>query len=525
MPGAAAVACILGLIGLPILALAVASSTGSVLETLGDPYIRHVAWFSFWQATISTVLSLALAIPVATALARRRGIPFHGALLRIFNLALVAPAMIAILGIATVHGRGGWVSQMLESVGLEGGHYLYGMFGILLAHVFFNMPLATRVFLREIENAPPENWRLASELGMGPWAIFRFMDWPAMRLVLPGVAGAVFMLCFTSFAVVLTLGGGPWATTLEVAIYQALRLDFDIIRAVTLGGVQLVTCALLSVLFLFLARRGGDVLATERRLSARPDIDMRVPMMVDIFFLTVAVVVVVMPLAAVLVAGVNGTTRGVLADEALWHATARSVAVALTAGLLSLGLGLGLTLGERSLRVDHRRARLAGAMEMMGFLPLITPPLMLAAGLFLLLRPYVNVLGAGLYLTVLVNALMGLPFVLRILAPAVRRADEETRRLCLDLGVTGWNRFRQVDWPYIRSAAGLALAIAATLAAGDVGVIALFGSPESETLPLLLYRRMGAYQMEAAAVTATVLGALCLLMFWVLETGVGGRRR
>ena len=524
-PGAAALICLIGLIGLPIVALAVAAPMDAAFETLGDRYIRHVAWFSLWQAALSTALSLALAVPVSVALARRRGFPGVGALLRIFNLALVAPAMIAILGIATVHGRGGWVNQILGFAGIEGGHYLYGLFGILLAHVFFNMPLATRVFLRAIESAPPENWRLASQLGMGPWAIFRFIDWPAIHRVLPGVAGAIFMLCFTSFAVVLTLGGGPWATTLEVAIYQALRLDFDIARAVTLGGVQLAACVLLSALFLSLARDGRRDLATERRPFPRPDIDASETRVIDMLVLLAALAIVVAPLAAVLIAGANGASREVLADETLWRAAARSVAVALLAGLLSLGLGLGLLHGTRSLRSDYRRVRLAGSMEMMGLLPLITPPLMLAAGLFLLLRPHADVLAAGLYLTVLVNALMGLPFVIRILAPAVRRADAETRRLCLDLGVAGWDRFRLVDWPLIRGAAGLALAIAATLAAGDVGVIALFGSQETETLPLLLYRRMGAYQMEAAAVTATVLGLLCLGLFWALETGVGGRER
>ena len=524
-PGAAALVCIICLIGLPIVALAVAAPAGAALETLGDPYIRHVAWFSLWQAALSTGLSLALAIPVSVAMARRRGFPGVGTLLRIFNLALVAPAMIAILGIATVHGRSGWVNQLLSAVGLDGGHYLYGLFGILLAHVFFNMPLATRVFLGAIESVPPENWRLASQLGMGSWAIFRFMDWPAIRRVLPGVAGAIFMLCFTSFAVILTLGGGPWATTLEVAIYQALRLDFDIARAVTLGGVQLTVCVLLSAVFVSLAQNGGRVLATERRRFARPDIDSPITKSVDTFVLLLALCIVVAPLVAVLIAGVNGASRAVLADPALWRAAGRSLTVALLAGALSLGLGLGLLHGTRALRADHRRARLAGGVEMTGLLPLITPPLMLAAGLFLLLRPHVDVLAIGLYLTIAVNALMGLPFVLRILAPAMRRTDEETRRLCQDLGVAGWNRFRLVDWPLIRGAAGLALAIAATLAGGDVGVIALFGSQETETLPLLLYRRMGAYQMEAAAVTASVLGVLCLALFWLLETGVGGREK
>ena len=75
---------------------------------------------------------------------------------------------------------------------------------------------------------------------MGARPSFRFIEWPVMRAALPGVAGLVFMLCITSFTLVLTLGGGPRATTLEVAIYQALRFDFDPARAVTLTVLQIV---------------------------------------------------------------------------------------------------------------------------------------------------------------------------------------------------------------------------------------------------------------------------------------------
>jgi thiamine transport system permease protein len=273
-----------------------------------------------------------------------------------FNLALVAPAMIAILGIAAIHGRSGWVNQLLSVVGFEGSHYLYGVPGILLAHMFFNMPLATRVFLQAIESVPPENCRLASQLGMGPGAIFRLVDWPAMRRVLPGVAGAIPMLCFTSFATVLTLGGGPWATTIEVAIYQALRLEFDIARAVTLAGVQLTACLLLSAVFLFLARGSGQVFATDRRPFARPDTDHPVTRSVDTAALLLALGIVAAPLTAVLIAGINGASVAVLQDQVLWRAAGRSASVALLAEALSLALGLGLLHGARVLRAEHGRS-------------------------------------------------------------------------------------------------------------------------------------------------------------------------
>jgi thiamine transport system permease protein len=105
------------------------------------------------------------------------------------------------------------------------------------------------------------------------------------------------------------------------------------------------------------------------------------------------------------------------------------------------------------------------------------------------------------------------------------RAGEQHDRLCASLGIAGWNRLRLVEWPLLRPQVATALAITAAFAVGDLGIIALFGTQETATLPLLLYQRMAAYQLDAAAVTALVLAILCFGLFGIIEWGVGGRGR
>ena len=101
----------------------------------------------------------------------------------------------------------------------------YGLQGILLAHLFFNLPLATRLLLQALENIPVEQRQLAAQLGMNGWQQFRFVEWPALRRQILPSGALIFMLCFASFATVLSLGGGPQATTIELAIPGAeLRL-------------------------------------------------------------------------------------------------------------------------------------------------------------------------------------------------------------------------------------------------------------------------------------------------------------
>src|SRR5438552_11767625 len=207
-----------------------------------DSYVLQIVWFTLLQALLSHALSVGLAIPVARAFSRR-DFPGRALILRLFALPLALPAIVVILGIVEVYGRIGWLSRLT-------GYQLniYGLTGILLAHVFFNLPLATRMLLQRLDAISPETWLLAAQLGFAPRDRFRLIEWPALATAIPGAASLIFLLCAASFAVVLTLGGGPSATTLEVGIYQALRFDYDPVRATVLALLQLMLCGLFVLL-------------------------------------------------------------------------------------------------------------------------------------------------------------------------------------------------------------------------------------------------------------------------------------
>ncbi len=522
VPGIVTLGVLAVVVGAAFLALVGAATPGAAGAIWGDAYLGRVVAFTLWQASLSAALAVGLAVPVARALARRAAFPGRGLLLRLFGLPLVVPVIVAVLGIVAVYGHNGLVNRALTGLGLPTGQYLYGLAGILIAHVFFNLPLAVRFLLYAWRAVPGETWRLAGQLGMTSAQIFRLIEWPMLRQVIPGVAGLVFMLCFTSFTVVLTLGGGPAATVIEVAIYQALRLDFDVTRAVMLALVQLVLCAAFVGVGQGFARPMAAA-PTEQRPLDRPDLDALAGRILDAVLIAATAAFVLAPLLAVLAAGLSGPLAGVLADAALWRAALRSLVVAVSAGALSLVLGWGILVTSRELRLRRHRPRLAGAVELSGSLVLVISPLALGAGLFVLLLPITDVFAIGLNLVIAVNAVMGLPYVIRLLGPPLMRVAEQHDRLCASLGLSGWHRLRLVEWPALRRPAGLAFAVTSALAMGDLGAIALFGTRETATLALLLYQRMGSYRLDEAAVTALVLVAMCLALFVVVERGVGGR--
>lgn len=507
---AAAALLILAAVGGAFGGLLLPATGATPADDLADPRLWRIVWFTVYQAGLSALLAAALAVPLSRALARQDAFPGRAMLLRLLALPPTLPALVAVLGIVTVYGGSGWMNRLLAGTGTAWRVPLYGLAGILIAHVFFNLPLATRLLLQAWQAVPGDTWRIAAQLGMDSRAIFRQIEWPLIRRHLPAIAAFVFLLCVLSFTTVLTLGGGPAATTIEVAIYQALRFDFAPDRAAVLALVQLVLCLAL----LGLGQRMAAPMALGAGLARgvkRPDRRARTAVLADALAIAIAAVFIAAPLAAVALSGLGPTLATVLADAATWRALALSLLIAALSAALAAGLAAGLLTGAR-----RSRARAAG-WQSLGLVVLAVPPFVLGTGWFVLLNRAVDPTAVAVPMVVAVNALMGLPYVVRTLAAALADVDERYGRLMAGLGMSGWSRLRLVDWVQVRRPLALALGFCAALSLGDLGVIALFGRRGSETLPLLLYQRMGAYRIDEAAALAVVLAALCLAVFVASE--------
>ncbi|MDO6442222.1 MULTISPECIES: thiamine/thiamine pyrophosphate ABC transporter permease [unclassified Marinobacter] len=483
-------------------------------EFWSNRYLRTVVTFTIWQAFLSVVLSLLVAFPVARILARQPAFPGRAFLLRLMELSLVLPSIVLVSGIISVYGRQGWFTG-LANEWLGTSWNLYGINGIVLAHVFFNAPLAARILLQAIESAPASQRRVAAQLGLGRWWYWRAVEWPAVKPVLPGLAALVFTLCFTSFAIVMTLGGGPAATTIEVAIYQSLRFEFDAGQAALLAMVQLVICGF----FWWLAARHGltasllpDRRVASHRSKAGSSIWARLG---DGTALAVFVLFLVTPLMAILLRGLPGMGSAFFPDgtfsvnPALLDATLRSLGIAIPAGLMSVIAALLILASGTS----QSRPTITRLSDVAAYLPLMVPPLVLGTGLFLLFRPSLGNSSEGLALVTLINAMMALPFVLQMLRGPMGSLDSASRMQADQLGVLGWYRWRWLHWPRMRRPLALAMAYGTGLSLGDFGVIALFGSPGQPTLPVLLYQQLGSYRIDAAAATGLWLVLLLLMLF------------
>jgi len=486
-----------------LIAVALRAEEFSALSSYDWAAVR----FTVVQAALSAGLSVAVAIPVARALSRRAFVG-RGVLVSLLGAPLILPVIVAMLGLTAVFGKSGIVSKLLFWAGLE-PLSIYGFHGVILAHVFFNIPLATRLLLHGWGAIPAERFRLAASLRFTSRDVFRHIEVPMLRDLVPGAFAVIFLICTTSFAVALTFGGGPKATTVELAIYEAFRYDFDLGKASLLALIQFAICAVAagaSMRFRVPQVMGGALDRTVLRFDAATP----VARLSDGIWIVLAALFLLSPLAALIVDGAAGLLH---LPASVWLSALRSIATALGSAALAIALSLALVL------VAQRWAWIEGV----GMLSIAASPLVMGTGLFIMIFPFIDPAALALVITALVNAVMSLPFVIRAIAPAVAGSEAAYGRLADGLGMSGWTRLRLVTLPRIRAPLGFAAGLSAALSMGDLGVITLFARPEQATLPLQIYRLMGSYRMDQAMGAALLLLALSLGLFYIFDRGGRGR--
>jgi thiamine transport system permease protein len=454
-----------------------------------DTYIWTIIRFTLLQATLSTFISITLGTAFAHAL-HHQSFPGRKILIQLLALPLALPAIVVALGIVSIFGANG----------ILGGHVsIYGLTAILLAHVFFNFPLAARLALATLDAIPAETQRLANQLGFSKWNLWRHIEWPTLKTILPGTALLIFLLCAASFTIVLTLGGGPQATTLEVAIYQALRFDFDPARASLLSILQIALCAIL-----VFASQKFPASTNSFPALRQSQAEAESASLYKIIVIIIGTAILLPPLIAIIIDGLPALFK---TDFPL-----RAFLTSIIIGAISALACVSLCWPIAAIKSQPLQ-RIASATTLSA---LILPPTVMATGWFILLNSFAG--NTLIYILVItLNTLMALPFAYTILHPAIIRHAEAHDRLCASLSITGFNRLRLIDWPTLRRPASLACVMAMIISLGDLTAVLLFGSGNLVTLPSLIYQQMGSYRIEQAAGTALILATLAASLLAIAQ--------
>ena len=481
------------------------SSTLAIGETV------RIAWFTTWQAVLSTLLTLAVGLPLAWVVGR---FAFRG---RSLVLALVlVPFVLPTLVVATA-----FVSLLPDRLDQS-------VWAILLAHAFFNVAVVVRVVGGHWAGLGRTTEAAAAVLGAGPWRRLREVTLPQLAPALAAASALTFLFSFTSFGVIVVLGG-PRITTLETEIYnQAARL-FDLRTAAVLSLVQLLAVAAIVVvasrLEARLAGRGGSTTAWRTLRHARGR-----ERWVVASVLGASAVLLGLPVAALVRRSVStpdgfgfdhyrslGRETSVLLVTP-WETVVNSLVFATVATALALGIGGLLSVALARLR--------SGWLDALVLLPLGGSAVMLGFGFVIAFDEPPLELRRSLLLVPVAQALVAAPFVFRIVVPAIRSIRPELREAAALLGASPLQVRREIDLPLAARALGAAAGFAFAIALGEFGATIFVAQAERPTLPVAIFRflgRPGAENQGTAAALAVVLALLAATMAVVAERAGGHR--
>ncbi len=490
----------------------------TAFDVLADPVTREVLWFTVWQAAASTVLTIAVALPAAYVLGRYE---FSGRKLvhALVTIPFVLPTVVVALAFLAI-----------LPAGLQRGPA-----AILIAHAFFNVAVVVRVVGTFWAALDRRVFEAAATLGATPWQRFREVTLPLLAPALTAAGAIVFLFTFTSFGVVLILGG-PGYATLEVEIYNQAVRAFDLHTAAVLSLVQLVCVALVVLVTMRLESSVVEGRTPRGRLGAERDV-LRRPRSLGEKALVVGSLgglglFLGLPLAAVVERSFAiGEGHGFEAYRALTRSTTALLATPWEAVLNSVIYATGATAiavvvgGLAAFAVAGRGgARLLDGLLM---LPLGASAVMLGFGFVIAFDEGWLDFRSAPWIVPVVQALVAIPFVVRIVVPTLRAIEPRQREAAAVLGAAPGRVRREIDVPIAARALTVAAGFAFAISLGEFGATVFLARPDSPTLPVAIFRflsRPGELNAAQAYALAVILMAVTALSILLVER-VGARRR
>jgi len=497
------------------------------LPSLG--YLGRLLWFTFWQAAVSTLLTLALGLPGAHVFARYR-FPCKSLLEALTTIPFVLPTLIVATAFLALIGPNGIVNTALDTVlGLSRPaiNLQHTIWIVLLAHVFYNYSVVVRIVATFWASLDPSLEEAARALGAGRWQAWKEVTLP---LLLPSVAAAAlltFLFCFTSFGVIMVLGG-PRFATLEVEIYRQAVQQLNLSRAALLSVIQLFITFVVMNAYTRLQRQIARPLdyrsqqTTQRRPVTRRSrlwVSGNVLLMVGLL---------VLPLLALLWRSFTlGGSLTLRYYRALFQNPGRSVFYtappeAIRNSLLFAGLAvvfsllLGILAAYLLAGRTDRTSRLLRWLDPILVLPLGASAVTLGFGYIVSFgRSPLNWVASPALVPV-AHTLIAFPFVLRSVLPALRGIRPALREAATVLGSPASRTWRAIDLPLLAPSIAVGAVFAFTISIGEFGATLLIARSEYATIPVVLYRYLaqpGLSNVGQALAMSTILMAICAIAF------------
>jgi thiamine transport system permease protein len=496
--------------------------------------------FTLYQATLSTILTLILGLPAAYLFARFQ---FAGRkFLRVLiTIPFILPTVVVAAAFNTLLGSRGWLNLGLMSLfNLSSPpiNMLNSLSAILLAHVFYNISIVIRMVGSSLSRLNQNLPLVAQNLGASPWRAFKEVTLP---LLMPSILSAtlmVFLFDFSSFGVVLMLGG-PQFSTLEVEIYNQAMNRFNLPVAGLLSIVQLAFTLLVSVLInrSNQPRYGKAAMASESsglRVAKGSWEKAFVIIMVTVLLLLMVTPTVSLVTRSFFTFEAARGERGELntgftlryyrelfenREQSLFYVPP---ILAIRNSMIYAGITmlLATTLGLISVYAIQKSGSLSRFLEPLFMLPLGASAITLGLGFLIVFGSSVLTQGRFQALIPIAHSLVALPLVIRTLLPALRGIPANLRLAATSMGASPLCVFREVDLPILFRAIVVSLLFAFTISLGEFGASSFLSNTAMPTIPVAIFRYLsqpGALNYGQALAMSSLLMVVCVAGSVIIE--------
>ena len=491
---------------------------GRIGDVLAQSDVRHVLWFTTWQALASTALTLLIALPGAYVFARF-DFPGKQVLRAVVTVPFVLPTVVVGTAFLALVGRGGLLDE-LWGVRLD-----TTVWAILLAHVFFNYAVVVRTVGGLWAQLDPRQEEAARMLGASRLRAWRQVTLPALAPAVAAAALMVFLFTFTSFGVVQILGG-PTFSTLEVEIYRQTSQVFDLSTAAVLTLVQFAAVAAVLAVHAWTVRRRESALrlVDAATTARRPRGAGQWALLAGV--LGVVAVLLVLPLAVLVQRSLGasgfGYYRALTREDGGTFLVPPIEAIGNSLQYAAAATAIAVVIGALAATALTRRdaGRFVRGFDALLMLPLGVSAVTVGFGFLIALDEPPLDLRSSWILVPLAQALVGVPFVVRTMLPVLRAVDGRLREAAAVLGASPWRVWREVDLPMVRRALLVAAGFAFAVSLGEFGATVFVARPDNPTLPVAVARllgRPGEMNYGQAMALSTILMLVCAVVLVVLE--------
>ena len=499
---------------------------------LSDSWNLRVIGFSFFQSVLSALLSIFFAFPGAWLLTYY-DFPGKRWFRLLTYLPFILPSILVVLAMVLFFGNNGWVNRSLMFLlGTEEPpvEFLYSIYGILIAHVFYNFPIAMKIIADQWGKISLKYLQAARSLGAGSTRRFFSITFPLLLPSIGSVFILIFLLCMNSFAIILVLGGGIRYTTIEVLIYQLARIELDFSGAASLaflqGGLSMLGMVIL------LKNRDQSVEQKSGFKSWLPESlkDGSLKAWLGLFWIAIVLIFAMGPLAAIVLDSFRKFEHGQWIYTLEWYSRLfswrennqflfslwNSLRIGIGSALLSSLCGLGLV----SLIV-YRKGRQRSLWEMLTLFPLALSTIVFGVAWFHFYQRYLIEIFPLIFVVIAMHALLTCPYWIRVVLPIFENIPRQWHSESKMLGKQPFEYGFRILWPWLRKTFLIAFFFSFSLSLGELNSTMMIGDDTVRTLPLEIYGAISGYRFSYASAVGVILLLLSVCTFFVVERSVG----